>query len=220
MNQLYKITNQINKKVYIGLTTQGVDRRWSEHVYRFNSGERDHKLYLAMRKYGIENFKMETILTVRFPETLPVLEVAYIKKYNSFNRGYNMTIGGDFVSDATREKLSKIMTGRKITWGDKIVQTKNERYSIWPCGRATGAENKQSKWFEVKHPDEHKEVFCGLREFCRKHDLSHNLLLTTLSGKQTHHKGYVLLATFNDYPYGEYTQAGGNGEYPVALAGQ
>jgi len=42
MNQIYKITNNVNSKVYIGLTTQNVNRRWSEHLYRFNLGERDH----------------------------------------------------------------------------------------------------------------------------------------------------------------------------------
>ena len=55
MNQVYKITNKINDKVYVGITTQGANRRWSEHLYRFNSGERDHKIYLAMKKYGIDN---------------------------------------------------------------------------------------------------------------------------------------------------------------------
>lgn len=40
-NIIYKITNLINGKVYIGLTTQGLSRRKGEHVYRFNLGERE-----------------------------------------------------------------------------------------------------------------------------------------------------------------------------------
>jgi group I intron endonuclease len=78
MNQVYKITNKINNKVYIGITTQGINRRWSEHLYRFNSGERDHKIYLAMKKYGIENFELSVIDETDDSGKLSRLEIRYI----------------------------------------------------------------------------------------------------------------------------------------------
>ena len=219
MNRIYKITNQINGKVYVGLTTQGIGRRWSEHLYRFNSCEREHKLYQAMRKYGIENFDIESIQKVDDKNELPELEIKHIQENDSFNNGYNMTCGGDFVSDETREKLREIMTGRNITWGKKIVATKRERFKEWPCGKVSGSKSKMAKNYLVKHPNGKTETFRGLRGFCRKHNLSHNLLLATLKKEQHQHKGYVLLETFNDYHENEYAQAGGNGGYPVALAG-
>lgn len=125
-NIIYKITNLQNNKVYIGLTTQGLARRKGEHIYRLNSGERDHKLYNAMRKYGINSFSFESICSALLPEHLGELEQYFIKEYNSFNRGYNMTIGGDTVSQETRDKLSAIFKGRKITWYNKILESRSK----------------------------------------------------------------------------------------------
>ncbi len=214
MNQIYKITNKINGKSYIGLTTQGIIRRWSEHKYRFNLGERDHRLYLAMRKYGIENFEYEVLETVKDKNMLSVLEAQYIKKFDSFKNGYNMTDGGEFVSEETREKLSKMFIGREITWGKKIVATKR-LLDEWPCGKPTGCHHWKAGKYIVTHPNGKKEKIHGLREFCRKNNLSHNLMLAVLNGKQTHHKRYVL-SRFNDYCESKYTEAGGNGGCPVS----
>lgn len=214
---IYKITNKINGKVYIGLTTQSVNHRWSEHLYRFKLGERDHKLYLAMRKYGIENFNIESIDTAKDLTALIELEMKYIKEYDSYNRGYNMTCGGDHVSDETKDKLSKIFKGRKITWYLKIIESRRKNGTI-TGGIIWHGDHPKLKEYTVKHPDGTSEKIKGLRIFCRKHNLSHNLLLATLKGIQTHHKGYIL-SRFNDYPEREYIQVDGNGEYPVALAG-
>lgn len=89
---IYKITNSINDKVYIGQTRMSLPARWSKHkqiAQKSNKG-----LYGAMQKYGIENFKIEEIIRCEI-EKLNELEVFYIKKYNSFYNGYNLTIGGD-----------------------------------------------------------------------------------------------------------------------------
>jgi len=200
MNQVYKITNQTNGKCYIGLTTQGTNRRWSEHKHRFNLGERDHKLYQAMRKYGIENFKCKTIHETENADELSGLEIDYIKKFDSFNNGYNMTCGGDVVSDETKEKLSKIFKGRKITWAHKTVATRRKNGTI-TGGIIWKGEHPQLSEYQVKHPDGTIETIKGLRKFCREHNLSHNLMLATIKGLQHHHKGYVLLARLNDYRY-------------------
>ena len=218
MNQVYRIVNKINGKCYIGITTQGVNRRWSEHLYRFNLGERDHKLYQAMRKYGLDNFDLLILETVKDASLLPELEIAYIKEFDSFNRGYNMTCGGDVISDETRQKLSKIFKGRKITWYDKIIATRRARGNIGG-GKIWKGETPRVKSYEVKFPDGHTEVIRNLREFSRNHALDHSLMLATLKGLQRHHKGFVLLARLNDYSERKYTQASGNGGYPVALTG-
>lgn len=123
---IYKITNTHNGKVYIGQTSQGLDQRKREHYYRYSKGERNHKLYLAFRKYGWDSFVFEILAEVPSKEDLNELEIQYIQDYNSFNRGYNMTVGGDFVSDETREKLREIFTGRKITWYDKILESRRK----------------------------------------------------------------------------------------------
>ena len=217
MNQIYKITNQINGKVYVGLTTNGVKQRWSEHRSRFNLGERDHKLYQAMRKYGISNFHIDVIHEVNDASELPTLEIEYIKKFDSFNNGYNMTCGGDVVSNETKEKLRKIFTGRKITWYDKILASKIKNGTV-TGGIIWKGEHPQVGEYQVRFPDGKEERIRNLRSFCRDNNLSHNLMLATLKGLQHQHKGFILLARFNDYRGSEYSQAAGKGGYSVSLA--
>jgi hypothetical protein len=218
---IYTITNKVNGKVYVGQSRQGLARRKGEHIHRFNLGERDHKLYRAIRKYGLKNFVFEVICCALKPEHLDALEIEFIEKFNSYRRGYNMTCGGDSVSDETRAKLSAIHKGRKITWYDKVVESrKRRRAEAGPFKRnIVGGKCSNSKSYLIRFPDSSERVVRGLRQFCRENGLSHNLLLATLNGAQRHHKNFTLLARFNDHPDREYSQAAGNGTRPAPLAG-
>ena len=92
---IYKITNLINNKVYIGLTTTPLNNRWCAHV---RESRKSHlHLYSSMRKYGIDNFKIEQIDSVNSAKKLGELERYYIKLYKSDdpNFGYNNTKGGE-----------------------------------------------------------------------------------------------------------------------------
>lgn len=197
---IYSITNLVNGKVYIGQTRQGLARRRGEHMHRFNLGERDHKLYQAMRKHGIENFKFEVLCNCLKPEYLDEMERHFIVEFNSFERGYNMTCGGDAVSDETRQKLSTALKGRRILWADKLWATRrNNPNAKRPKDYvAKGANNPNAKSYLVRLPDGEERRVKGLKHFCKEHGLSFNLMLAVLYGKQHHHKGYSLLARFND----------------------
>lgn len=94
MAYIYKITNNINQKVYIGKTERDIKTRWEEHCSdaRHLSDISNRPLYLAMRKYGIDAFNIEQIEETDFPEER---EKYWIEYYDSFNNGYNATIGGD-----------------------------------------------------------------------------------------------------------------------------
>ena len=93
MGYIYKISNSINGKVYIGQTRQTIEQRWSGHKHSAITSEAP--LYRAMRKYGIENFQITVILECD-NEQLNDKEVYYIQYYNSFvPNGYNATLGGD-----------------------------------------------------------------------------------------------------------------------------
>ena len=96
---IYKITNVVNNKVYIGLTTTPLKKRWYAHVR--DSKKSEKHLYAAMRKYGLYNFKIEVIDdTAKDIQELGKLERKYIKIYKSSNPdyGYNLTEGGDICS--------------------------------------------------------------------------------------------------------------------------
>ena len=56
---IYKITNKINGKVYIGLTTQTLEYRWGRHLTEGRNINNNKHLYKAMRKYGENNFVIE-----------------------------------------------------------------------------------------------------------------------------------------------------------------
>ena len=95
MYYIYKITNLINGKVYIGLTTLTVEQRWKIHVR--DSKTNTKHLYKSIRKYGIDNFYVEKIDETDSFKELGELERKYIKEYQSTdpNKGYNLTAGGE-----------------------------------------------------------------------------------------------------------------------------
>lgn len=94
---VYKITNNINNKVYIGITTCSLEYRWGRHVTESKNVSNNKHLYKDMREYGIENFSVEQIDSADDFKMLGQLERQYIKYYNSQNpqNGYNITAGGE-----------------------------------------------------------------------------------------------------------------------------
>ena len=94
MAYIYKITNKINQKVYIGKTEQrNPENRWKEHQRestRIRSSSR--ALYRALNKYGIDNFIFSIIEETDIPNER---EEYYIQYFDSYHNGYNETLGGD-----------------------------------------------------------------------------------------------------------------------------
>ena len=59
---IYKITNDINQKVYIGKTTKSLEKRWQEHKQAAYRGrDKNRPLYNAIRKYGEQYFSIELV---------------------------------------------------------------------------------------------------------------------------------------------------------------
>lgn len=109
---IYIITNNINGKVYIG-QSKNIQQRWKAHRTRpFNSNAETYNtpLYRAIRKYGLNNFSFE-ILEECLVEELNKKEKYYIDKYNSndLEHGYNLTNGGDTISENYKLSLEEVM---------------------------------------------------------------------------------------------------------------
>lgn len=99
MTGIYKITNLINGKCYIGQAID-IDKRLREHINDSNNPKRreyDYPLSRAYRKYGIVNFQ-STILEECSKEELNEKEAYYIKEFNSKKEGYNQTDGGNQIT--------------------------------------------------------------------------------------------------------------------------
>lgn len=95
MPYIYKITNKVNGKIYIGKTVLSVQKRWSQHCSDYGKEDKSKRpLYSAMRKYGIESFYVEQVEECP-EEILADRERYWIEYYGSFKNGYNATLGGD-----------------------------------------------------------------------------------------------------------------------------
>jgi len=103
-NTIYKATNLINGKSYIGFDSAW-PKRMNRHLENANYN-REGKFYDAIRKYGWENFQWEILYQSEDKErTLNVMEPQFIREYNTFNQGYNMTEGGEGCFGATTNKI-------------------------------------------------------------------------------------------------------------------
>lgn len=110
---VYKITNLINQKIYIGSSID-YKRRWAQHKNNSlnpNSKTYYYPLYCAFRKYGIENFSFEVISTdFNSIEDMQNYEHNMIIQYNSLENGYNQTLNTNNIlldENLRRKELEK-----------------------------------------------------------------------------------------------------------------
>lgn len=109
---IYKITNKINSKSYIGQTILDLKIRWNKHCSK--SGCK--AIGNAIKKYGKENFIIEIVDTATSLDELNKKEELYIKSFKTMAPdGYNLRTGGLNSSPTieTREKIKKSLTGKK-----------------------------------------------------------------------------------------------------------
>ena len=107
---IYKITNKINNKVYIGQTSRkngfkdryrskgvGIERVYNRHkILKDNGYDYNIHLFEAIEKYGFENFDVTEIFDVAFSkEELNIKEKLWINYYDSYKKGYNNNLGGE-----------------------------------------------------------------------------------------------------------------------------
>lgn len=115
MWKIYKITNPINNKSYIGQTCQRVEERWRCHVR--DSKKLNTPFARAIQKYGWETFTKEIIDTAKTKEEANEKEKYWIKYYMTSvqefgkNYGYNITPGGEGtirITEKEEEEIQKL----------------------------------------------------------------------------------------------------------------
>lgn len=100
---IYRITNKVNNKFYIGITSESLEHRWKGHCRksRFGSTSNFHQ---AIAKYGEYNWDKTILLKFSTDNKKYAysVEQAYINKYDAYTKGYNMDIGfGWNITDRT-----------------------------------------------------------------------------------------------------------------------
>jgi len=149
---IYKITNKINDKAYIGITTKTTKTRFAEHIYSSENGGK-YRINYAIRKYGKENFGIETIMIADNKEQALLIETENIIKYDSWSNGYNMNEGG---------------TG--ILYHTKVSKKKMSENNYWRGKNRSGANNPM---YGKHHTEESKKqmsekkigVFAGEKHY-------------------------------------------------------
>jgi len=95
IGRIYVINNIINEKQYVGQTIQPLNRRWAHHIWASNNQpNKSWKLYNAIRKYGADNFSIMLLEECANSE-LNEREQYWIKELDTYNLGYNLTLGGE-----------------------------------------------------------------------------------------------------------------------------
>ena len=161
MNSIYKITNTVNGKVYIGQTWGLLSERFQEHC---RPSSNCTFLKNAIVKYGKTNFTIEFITLAHTQKVADYWETYFIKRYDSMNRnqGYNLREAGSHGkwSQTIKDKISESNTGQKrsdetkqkqaaIKRGLRGMQTNNFGTKLTTEQRANiakGANTKGKTW--------------------------------------------------------------------------
>ena len=139
---IYKITNNINGKCYIGQTTSkngfrgrysrsgiGIERVYKYHKYHYEKGSKSCNKHLlkAIEKYGFAAFEVVEEFDVAYTkEELDALESKYIEDFDCINNGYNNKEGGSHGKSTEATKL-KVSESSKKFWSDNRVRTKRSK---------------------------------------------------------------------------------------------
>lgn len=194
VGHIYCVTCLVNGKMYIGQTTNTIEKRFNGHIK--DSKKSDYKFYRAIRKYGPENFTVEELASYSAPtkqELKPILDEAekkFIKQYDSRKRGYNSTDGGDGslglpCSEEKKKKISESLKGVSIgRLGRPLTEEEKRRMSEsckkywanhdnWIKGRAGTPEAKRvGRKLGTKLPQHLVEKQCEVfRKYYETHDV-------------------------------------------------
>ena len=142
---IYRITNKINGKSYIGKTGMNFGDRWDSHRSLLNSGKHDNPhLQRSWNKYGQNAFEFAVVEEIADPNELNEREMFYIAQYRKRGLSYNIHDGGDgglnlgkHLSEETKRKIGEKnrvnMTGRTLgeETKQKMSKSQSRRYKEW-----------------------------------------------------------------------------------------
>ena len=202
---IYKITNQINNKSYIGFTGQiNPYNRINSHFHKKSNKLKN--IHKAIIKHGKASFTKCIIYQSKDKQHTLEMESYFISLYNSKTQGYNMTDGGDSGgynhTSKTKLFLKELHTGKKLTQNhiESIVKAQlgvskssehKKRISISHKGKKLSKEHKNSisKTLEICHYvikfKDKKTIHCtNLNKFCKENNYDQSAAWKVSVGKQ------------------------------------
>lgn len=144
---VYKVTNMINNKIYIGITKRTLTDRKREHEYSSKTEKKLSLFHKAILKYGIENFHWEIIEECENID-MEIREKYFIEHFNSYainKNGYNLTKGGlyNFGSSGEYHYLNMMSKKEKEEW--LLKNRIGENNGMFNNGEIVSGDNHFSK---------------------------------------------------------------------------
>ena len=207
MYLIYKHTNMINGKIYIGKTNQEPEVRYGSNGNGYRACPH---FYNAIKKYGWENFKHEILLDGLTEEEASEKEIEFISQYDSCNPdiGYNIRRGGDGFNSIDSKKLwanddyrKRITEKNKAHWANPQYKEKasNLMRIAWkdPDKRKRRSHAAKERWadeeFHKKTRErvleacktsvqcvETEEVFDAIVDACKKYNIHHSNIIRSI----------------------------------------
>ena len=206
MGQIYKITNKINNKIYIGKTVSSINDRFSQHKYdAFHENAKGYNfiLHKAMRKYGIENFQVEEVEYIKNDYELEAREKYWIQYFDSIlPKGYNMTFGGEGSIKIDYVKVYNLWdSGKCIAQISKelncsinqlkVILSKYENFSANENYQRTINLNKKQVGQYDKNTNELVRVFDSIKDAADFVSVDRSCISRCCSGKKKSSKGFI-----------------------------
>jgi len=210
MGYIYKITNTVNNKAYVGVTIQqNVVDRWNAHKSSIRNGRGCPFLAKAFKKYGEDAFRFEVII-ICFDKDVYKYEIDYIKKYNTLSpNGYNILEGGKsnktFLGKTHTEETKKILSKKSKEynnrpevkeWRSKIMKELNKKRFANPEVIKKMEENKIKRENKIANKKSKSDV---AKEYYN---------LNTLEGQQHREKHKELMRKVLNKPVSQYSKEG------------
>lgn len=148
---VYKITNKLNNKCYVGYTKFSINKRWSQHIHRSNKRNINVKFDNALRKYSIANWNVEVLEEGLTVNQSKVKEQFYINLFDSYNNGYNSTLGGDgnqgiVMSEESNKRRSNALKGKPKNYVRMHGKTHSNESKLKISSSHKGMKKPWVKW--------------------------------------------------------------------------
>lgn len=168
---IYKITNIINNKSYIGQSIN-IEKRFEQHI---NNGSKYSYIDRSIKKHGADNFTFEILITCA-KEDLDKEETKFIKLYGTYKDGYNLTWGADISFSKIPEIAAKI---------SKKQQGKNNSF----YGKKHSIESRKKMSDKKQNLNGKNNPF-----YDHNHSLNHNIM----ESKRKNTSGYFRVTKHKD----------------------
>lgn len=210
---IYKATNNINGKIYIGKTTTSLNKRMSEH--KRHSKNSKMVFHLAIDKYGFDNFTFEILFKCNDFDVLNKKEIELISEHKStdITIGYNRSLGGDGADSGKnhpffgkkRPDISMMFSGKghpnygnisdlSPRYGLKHNEETKEKISKSLKCLFSGKNNPSfdATIYEFEHIEYGKKI-CTKYDLRKQFNLDSKCVAHICTGKRKTHKGWKMI---------------------------